>query len=230
MATRKLISNFSRGEFGPALYGRVDIPQYEAGAKDLKNFIVQRYGGAAFRPGLRFVAPITGDVATTQRLVPFQYSIEQSYALVVGDEEMTIAAVGGMVVEEDLQLVSATNAAQIVAEIPFHDFAVGDILYLDGNSGMDELNRRFVEVVAVPDANHVTLNVDSTAFGALTVSTGIVRVGAPAAPPAPEPPPPAPPAPPDPPATGGGSGGEDGDDGWGALPGYNLRGFNEGYL
>ncbi len=228
MATRKLISNFSRGEFGPELYGRVDIPQYEAGAKDLKNFIVQRYGGAAFRTGLRFVAPIFGDTSVPRKLVPFQYSVEQSYALVLGEEDMTVAALGGMIVEEDLQIVSATNGAQIEIEVPFHAYTAGEWIYLTGNSGMDELNGRFVQVLAVIDANHVRLDINSTAFGALTGSTGIVRSGAPTPPATPEPPPPAPAPPPEPPPTGGGSGGGDGDDGGGTLPGYGGSGGGGG--
>ena len=226
MATRKLISNFSRGEFAPQLYGRVDIPQYEAGAKDLKNFIVQRYGGAAFRPGLRFVAPIFGDITVPRKMVPFQYSIEQSYALILGNADMTLAALGGMIVEEDLKIVSATNAAQVVIEVPFHNYVVGEWLYLTGNSGMDKLNGRFVQVLAVVDASHVRLDINSTAFGALTASTGIVRAGTPAVPPAAEAPPPAPPAPPAPPLTSppSGGGGSDGDSGAGTLPGYKGGG------
>ena len=112
------ITNFSRGEFGAELYGRVDIPQYTAGAKQLKNFIVQRYGGAARRPGFRYVGELRD---TDERLlVPFQYSIEQSYVIVMGNSKMTLAALGGMITEMVVKITAITKATQAVLTIPFH--------------------------------------------------------------------------------------------------------------
>lgn len=199
MPARKPITNFSRGEFGPELYGRVDIPQYEAGAKKLKNFIVQRYGGAAFRPGFRYVSAIP-DVARIS-LIPFQYSIEASYVLVMSELTMSLAANGGMVVEEDLKIVSVSYGATTTLEIPFHDYAIGDRINLSGNTGPLGLNGRSVKVLSVPGANHVEVELNSIGFEALTASTGTVRVATPVAPPAPEAPLPAPPPPPEAPVT-----------------------------
>jgi hypothetical protein len=204
---RQSITNFSRGEFGPELYGRVDIPQYNAGAKELTNFLIQRYGGASFRPGFRFVGEVD-DAEGSYRYMPFQFSIEQAYVIVYGDSAMRLLAGGGFVTEDDLKIVSATLANPIVIEVPFHDMTVGDRVYLDGNSGMEELNGRFAKVTGVIDANHVALDIDSSGFAALTDSTGIVRTEAPTPPPDPEPAPPPPPSPPSPPSTtGGGTGG-----------------------
>jgi len=197
---RLAITNFSKGEFAPELYGRVDIPQYGAGAKEARNFLIQRYGGLQFRPGFRFAGEVD-DKTKNYALMAFQYSIDQAYILLNGDEQTRFLADGGFVVEDNLKIVSATQAAQITIEVPYHDYAVGDRGWIDGIEGMVELNNRFATVVAVPDANHVTLDIDSSTFAALTNSTGIVRTGAPPAPPAPEPPPAAPPAPPAPPET-----------------------------
>ena len=219
MPARKPITNFSRGEFAPELYGRVDIPQYEAGAKRIENFIVQRYGGVRFRDGFRLVAPIFDNPDTPRRLVSFQFSMEQAYVLILGDESMRVAASGGMVVEEDLKIQSVTYGGETVLEVPFHDMAVGDIVYLSGNTGPNAINDRFAEVIAVPDANHIRINIDSDDSPALTASTGITRSGAPTPPPAPEPPPPPPPPPPEPPPTSGGTGGIGGGDP-GTMPGY----------
>lgn len=193
---RLAITNFSKGEFGPELYGRVDIPQYSSGVKDGLNFLIQRYGGALFRPGFRFAGEVD-DKDKTYRLSAFQYSIDQAYILLHGDEQTRFLAEGGFVVEEDLEIQSATLAAAIIIEVPFHEYVVGDRVWIDGITGMEELNNRFATVTGVPDASHVELDVDSTAFGALTASTGITRVGAPVAPPAPEAPPAVPPDPPE---------------------------------
>lgn len=222
MPARFTITNFSRGEFGPQLYGRVDVPHYSAGAKQLKNFIVQRYGGARFRDGFRFVAPIfETDISKTVKLLPFVYSIDQSYVLVMRDAKMNVAALGGMVLEEDLKIVSAVYGNPTIVEVPFHAMAVGDIVYVSGNTGPAELNGRFLKIASVPDASHIGLDINSYDFAALTASTGITRIGAPVAPPAPEAPPAPPVTAPSPPLTGGGggTGGTGGAGGSGGLQG-----------
>lgn len=204
MPARLPITNFSRGEFGPQLYGRVDLPQYNAGARELTNFIVQRYGGVRFRDGFRYVAPVLEDLDKEVKLVPFQYSIDQAYVVVMRDKKMNVAAGGGMVLEEDLKIHSVSYGPTTTLQIPYHDYAVGDWLYLNGNTGPAGLNNRFVEVIAVPDANHVTVDLDSSAYVPLTASTGITRSGAPTPPPTPEAPPPSPPPPTPPPPVGSG--------------------------
>lgn len=234
MPARFSITNFSRGEFGPQLYGRVDVPHYSAGAKQLKNFIVQRYGGVRFRDGFRFVAPIfETDLTKKVKLLPFQYSIDQAYVLVMRNSVMNVAAFGGMVLEEDLKITAITNGTTALLTVPFHGMAVGDDVYLTGNVGVgNKLEGRFAKVTQVPSASMLRVDVDTTGAAALTSSTGITRSGAPAPPPPPEPPPPAPPPPPPPPDTGGGEGtgggggapdpggiqGPQDPDGWYALP------------
>jgi hypothetical protein len=208
------MTNFTKGEAAPDLYSRVDIPQYGALARKIENFIIQRQGGLKFRPGFRFVGE-ADSVDGGERMVPFLYRQNEAYIHVFGDFQARELTQGGFVIEEDLKLVSATVSNETVVEVPFHDYAVGDRVYLDGNEGMEELNGRYAEVVAVPDADHVTLNVNTLGFDPLTDSSGIVRTGAPPAPPAPPTPLPPPPAPPAPPEStdgggsdlGGGSGG-----------------------
>lgn len=207
MPARLPITNFSRGEFGPQLYGRVDVPQYNAGAKQLVNFIIQRYGGVRFRDGFRFVAPILGDDVDAVKLIPFQASIEEAYVLVMRDSEMNVAALGGMVLEEDLKIEAQTDGATTLLNVLLHGYSVGDDVFLTGNVGVDgKLEGRFAKVTQVVDANNIRVDIDSTAASALTSSTGISRSVPPAPPPTPEPPPPAPPPPPEPPDVGGGSG------------------------
>lgn len=196
---RLAITNFSKGEFGPELYGRVDIPQYSSGVKEGLNFLIQRYGGAAFRPGFRFAGEVD-DKDTAYRLSAFQYSIDQAYILLHGDEQTRFFAEGGFVVEVDLRIMAATKAAQAVLEITNHEYLVGERLWIDGITGMVELNNRFVTVVAVPDADHITIDVDSTGFTTFVDSSGFIRddPSPPPTTPPPEAPPPAPPAEPDP--------------------------------
>lgn len=201
---RVSITNFSKGEFGPQLYGRIDVPQYSAGARKLHNFQIQRYGGATFRPGFRFVGE-ADTVDQPERFIAFQFSLEQAYVLSFGQAQMRPLALGGFILEEDLKIHGATQTNPMVLHVPFHGFEVGDRFYLSGNSGMTEINGMFVKALAVPDADHVTVNVNGATFSPLTASTGITRTVAPT-PPAPPPAPPAPPPAPPPPDTGGGGG------------------------
>ena len=218
MAAKLPMTNFSKGEFAPKLYARTDIPQYNAGARKVLNFVIMREGGLAFRSGFRFVGEVN-DFDDNHRMAPFLFSQDQAYVMTLSDFKQELLAQGGFVVEEDLQIVSYTNEAQTILEIPYHAFAVGDRLFLDGNTG-PALNERFVNVVEVIDANHVRVDLDTTGMAALTASTGIVRVGAPTPPPDPPDPLPEPEPEPDPPVIGGGGGSGGGlGGGWGGNDG-----------
>lgn len=199
------VVNFSKGEFAPTLYARVDTAQYGTGAKRLRNCVILPTGGVTGRPGTRVIGELDS-LEDDVRLVPFQYSIDQSYVLALQQGLMRVLAMGGFVIEDDLKVLSATQADGAVLEVPYHDYEVGDRLFVTGLTGMNELNNREVVVVAVPDGGHIEVGVDSTNFSPLTDSTGIVRSGPPT-PPAPPPDPPAPPVDPDPPPPVGGGGG-----------------------
>jgi hypothetical protein len=204
--SRVPIVNFSKGELGPQLYSRIDADQYSASAKRIENWIIQRYGGLSFRPGFRLVGE-ADDLETKVRYVPFQFSIDQAYILALSDLNMRLLALGGFVVEEDLKVLSTSpDGLTTILEIPFHDFSVGERGYISGISGETRFNLRFVEVLEVIDADHIRVDIDSSTFGAVTDSTGIVRSGAPAPAPAPPAPPPPAPTPPPPAPTGGGGG------------------------
>ena len=205
MAYTVAIPNMSKGEIAPALYGRIDTGQYAAGLKRCRNFIVQRYGGVTFRPGTRLVGKID-DPTKPFRLAPFQFSIDQAYALLLGQGTMRPMAMGGFVLEQDTKITGATQATQCVLTVPFHGWAVDDRIYLTGITGMTELNGRFATILAVSDASHVTIDVDSTRFAAFVSSDGVAN----SAPPAPPPTPPVIPpivVPSEPPVVGGGGGG-----------------------
>ena len=207
------LTNFTKGEFAPELYARVDVPQYGAGAKRLRNWIILRQGGVVFRPGFRFVGE-ADTVDEEERMIPFFYRQDAAYMQVFSDYRLRLLAQGGYVVEDDLEIQSVTYGATTTIEVPFHDYAIGDRVYFDGNTGPESLNGSYGTVTAVPDADHVTFDIDTTGEDALTASTGITRTEAPDAPPAPPDPLDPPAEPDDPPDTtdpgddlGGGSGG-----------------------
>ena len=77
MALYQLKSSFAGGELSAAMYGRVDMNKYDSGAAELKNFLVLRYGGAANRPGFKFIAQTYNNKKAV--LIPFVYSTDQIY-------------------------------------------------------------------------------------------------------------------------------------------------------
>ena len=205
MGYRAALLNFSKGEISPALESRFDLSAYQAGMRTALNVKIKRTGGVTKRVGTRFVAEALGPLA---RLIPFQFSNNQAYALEFGQGVMRPFALGGAVLEEGLLVTGITNEAQAVITAAYHGYSLNDPVYLSGIAGRDEINDRFLRVVEVIDANHFRVNFNSTGAGAFTGSGGgTARTVAPSAPP---PPPTVPPpyVPPPEPETGtGGTGG-----------------------
>ena len=77
--------NFTSGELSPKMLGRIDLDQYAAGVETMTNFLPVIWGGARFRPGFRFVNEVKNSADQT-RLVPFEFSREQAYAIEFGDQ------------------------------------------------------------------------------------------------------------------------------------------------
>lgn len=95
MNFRAFQPNFSKGVIAPELYARFDADMYHAGLKVGKNVVLMKYGGITKRMGTHFVAEALS--GTTQRLVPFQFSLGQSYVLEFGHNYMAPIALGGRV-------------------------------------------------------------------------------------------------------------------------------------
>lgn len=200
--------NFSKGELAPHLWGRFDVDAYQTAVRKARNCYVLKYGGLEKRPGTRFVAEVL-DASEPVRIIPFQFSIEQAYALEMGQGYMRVAALGGLVLNEQLAITGITNEAQARITAAYHGYSAGDQVYLSGIAGDlgEELNGRIVAVASVVDANNFRIDLSTAGMAAfISAEGGITRTGAPD--PDPEPPtvPPVVP-PPEPPPVGGGGGG-----------------------
>jgi hypothetical protein len=100
-------ASFASGELTPALYGHVDLARYYTALKTCRNFIVMQTGGATNRPGTRFIAEVH-DSAVKSRLIEFQFSTEQTYALELGDYIMRVIKDSGVVLSAGVPLEVAT--------------------------------------------------------------------------------------------------------------------------
>ena len=81
------------------MYGRTDIAKYDSGAAVLRNFFVLRYGGAANRPGFKFIAQTYNNKKAV--LIPFMYSTDQNYIVEITAGRCQFYTDGGIVVKED---------------------------------------------------------------------------------------------------------------------------------
>ena len=186
MTFRQTQPNFSRGELAPELYSRFDVDAYAAAAKKARNVIILKFGGLTKRPGTRLVAEVL-DPTDDNRLIPFQFSLEQTYALEMGQGYMSPCAMGGRVVEAELAITAISNAAAAQVAIAYHEYVVGDFVYITGVAGAigNLLNGRSWKVMSVVDAGHFTINADTSALAAFTTATGGITRTAPAPPPTP---------------------------------------------
>ena len=104
--TEILQPSFSAGELAPATYARADLGRYFTGLRTCRNFMVMPEGGARNRAGYKFLAE-TKTSARQSRLIPFQFSTEQTYAIEVGHLYMRFYTNGG-------QLLNGTAIYEIV--------------------------------------------------------------------------------------------------------------------
>ncbi|MBD1601988.1 hypothetical protein [Pseudomonas typographi] len=88
--------SFSAGEMSPATFARVDLARYYTGLRTCRNFVVLPEGGVQNRAGLEFTAEVK-DSSVFTRLVPFQYSTQQTYVLEFGNQYIRFVSEGGQV-------------------------------------------------------------------------------------------------------------------------------------
>src|SRR5436190_3531557 len=89
--------SFAGGEVAPALYARTDTHRYQTALRTMRNFIAQRHGGAANRPGTELVREVKTS-ANVARLIKFIFNAEQSYVLELGDRYVRFHQNGGVLV------------------------------------------------------------------------------------------------------------------------------------
>lgn len=185
--------NFAKGELGPQLYGRFDVDTWQSALRKARNVIVMKYGGMTKRPGTRLVGQVINSTEPTM-LIPFQFSMTQTYALEMGQGYMAPCALGGRILEGEQPITAISNAVDAEMTIAYHGFAVGDLVNIDGvEGGMGTLlNFRTWTVVSVIDANTVTINANTTGCPAFSGCTGgTANTAPPIVVPAPTVPPPA---------------------------------------
>lgn len=147
--------SFAAGELSPSLYGRVDLAKYHTGVALSRNFFVDYRGGLSNRTGTAIVGQCK-DSSTPNRLIPFQFSTVQTYALVFGDHSLRVVMDGGYVTEPALSIAAVTQATPGVFNVVGHGYTTGDLVFLETLGGMTALDDKF-GIAQVIDTDHFSL-------------------------------------------------------------------------
>ena len=93
----QLQTNFTTGELDPLLRARVDLEQYANALEKATNVVIQPQGGLKRRPGTRHLFELPASAADGVRIVPFEFSVDDSYMLVFVDLRMYVIKDGALV-------------------------------------------------------------------------------------------------------------------------------------
>ena len=167
-------TNWTAGELSDRLDGRTDLTRYFNGAKTLENFLVYPAGGAARRPGTKFIHEVKVS-ANAARLIPFEFNTTtaNTYVLEFGNNYFRVYQDGGIVTETGKTISGATKANPVVITATAHGFSNGDHVIIGSVAGMVELNG-VTGIVANKTTNTFELtdvdgtNINSTAFTTYT--------------------------------------------------------------
>lgn len=118
MSDSIVIRSFAGGELAPTLAARADLAKYTIGLRRCRNFIVQRHGGVANRPGFRFVEACK-TISSNVRLLRYVSEVDGESCLIEAGAGYLRFYQNGARVEIDGGTVAAWNGAT--------DYVIGDL-------------------------------------------------------------------------------------------------------
>jgi hypothetical protein len=174
--TTTVQTNFTTGELAPEVLGRVDVQQYNNGAKQLTNCFVVVQGGVYSRVGTTFTA-VTKNSAKRSRVVPFVKTKLTRYVIEMGDLYLRYFK-DGVAVGGPYETVSPYTEAQIGAVDYVQD---ADLMYLAHEAVPIQRLRRFADanwnLAPAPFTAQPFAEVGQRPAVALTLSTLSVGAG-----------------------------------------------------
>jgi hypothetical protein len=153
------LTNFTGGQLSDRMEGRTDFQKYFSGCKTLENFIVQPHGSVTRRPGTTFISEVKTSSAKT-RLIPFEFSTEQSYALEFGNNYIRFYKDNGAVLEANKTITGITQANPGVVTATAHGYSNGDTVVITGVVGMTQVNNKRFKVASVATDTFALQDVD----------------------------------------------------------------------
>ena len=174
---------FNAGEFSSLLLGRQDVAKYASSLATCLNAVPLTQGAWTRRPGTAYLHQCKFNTKAT-RVIPFQYSVTQTYILEFGDEYIRFFTSHGILTQAGQSITGITKANPAVVTYSGADtYANGDRVYISGCVGMTQVNNREFIVAGVDTgANTFQLtdteggNVNSTAYGTWTSGGTVAEI------------------------------------------------------
>lgn len=133
-------NNFTSGELAQRIYPRIDLVQWKNGAKTMLNALPTVHGGFIGRPGTGFVCRAKFGNKVT-RLIPFEFSVDQTYVIELGDLYMRFITQGGRLEETAKNVEAITNAGSLIqVTSTAHGYSNGNFIALRNILGTVEAN------------------------------------------------------------------------------------------
>lgn len=130
--------SLSAGELSPSLRGRQDLKKVADGCTTSRNFFANYRGGVASRAGLAYVGTCKQQYPNPPRDIPFQFSLNQGYALEFGHLYMRIKSQGAYVTEAS-ETVTNVSVGGVFTTSTTHGYSVGDWVFDLNNTGFSGL-------------------------------------------------------------------------------------------
>jgi len=161
--------SLSAGELSPSLRGRTDLAKDRSGTTTCRNFFANYRGGVSSRAGLAYVGTCKQPgTSSPPRDIPFQFSLNQGYALEFGDQYMRIKSDGAYITEASKAVTSVSVAGLFT--VASHGYSVGDWVYDVGNTGFNGLTWI---VATTPSGNTFTVtDLFGNVISSATASSG----------------------------------------------------------
>ena len=122
-----MVNGFNAGELTPQLDGRTDLDKYYKGCSTLSNMSILPYGGVTKRPGSYYIANAKYS-ATRAELIPFEFSVDESYVMEFGNLYARFFTDGGAIVD--------VNSDPIEVVTPYLAQDVNDLRYVQSANFM----------------------------------------------------------------------------------------------
>lgn len=159
-----IVNNFTGGEVSQRIWARPEVSKVKNGCRALENAIVAVQGGAYKRSGTQHVVELPS--TDRHRFIRFQYSTEQSYMLVFGNNFVWFCKDKGIITHSAKTITGITQANPAVVTSASHNFSNGDKVYVTSVAGMTEVNNRWFTVANQSTNTFELSGVDSSGYTA----------------------------------------------------------------
>lgn len=90
------LTSFNNGQVSPLMEARTDFDKYKSSCRRLENMFVTAQGPVTRRSGTKYICEVKDSNYPT-RLIPFEYSTEDTYIIECGNEYMRFFRSGGQI-------------------------------------------------------------------------------------------------------------------------------------